>query len=79
MGWRGIGNGELLTLAEQEGFEVFIIADQNLRYQQNLSKRRLCIIELWTNHRPTLEKHFQRIREAVERASVGQYIVLAAE
>ena len=32
-GWRGVGNGELLNLAE-ESFDVFILADKNMRYQQ---------------------------------------------
>ena len=38
-GWGGIKNGELLRLAEADGFELFITADQNIRYQQNLSGR----------------------------------------
>ncbi len=31
-GWRGVQNGELLRFAE-ESFEVFILADKNMRYQ----------------------------------------------
>jgi hypothetical protein len=76
MGWGGISNGELLDKAEQEGFEVFIVADKNLRYQQSLSRRRIGILELWTNHRPTLEKHFEEIHTAVEELSAGQYAIL---
>src|SRR5437762_4373236 len=37
-GWKGIKNGELLRLAEGQ-FDLFITADQNIRYQQNLSDR----------------------------------------
>jgi hypothetical protein len=76
MGWGGISNGELLEHAEREGFQVFILADKNLRYQQNLSGRKIAILELWTNHRPTLEKHFARICSAVEKLSAGEYFVL---
>ncbi|HEY5233353.1 MAG TPA: hypothetical protein VIK59_04035 [Verrucomicrobiae bacterium] len=76
MGWSGISNGDLLDKAEREGFQVFILADKNLRYQQNLSERRIAILELWTNHRPTLEKHFAEIRAAVEKLSAGEYFVL---
>jgi predicted nuclease of predicted toxin-antitoxin system len=36
MGWAGTSNGKLLQLAQAE-FEVFITADQNLQYQQNLA------------------------------------------
>ena len=76
MGWSGISNGDLLDQAEHEGFQVFILADKNLRYQQNLSGRKIAILELWTNHRPTLEKHFAEIRAAVEKLSPGDYFIL---
>ncbi len=76
MGWSGISNGDLLEHAEHDGFQVFILADKNLRYQQNLSNRRIAILELWTNHRPTLEKHFPEIRAAVEKLLPGEYFIL---
>ena len=75
-GLGSLSNGGLLDAAEAAGFEAFIIADKNLRYQQNLSRRRIAILELWTNHRPTLEKHFDRIRAAVGKLSPGDYSVL---
>jgi hypothetical protein len=76
MGWRGLSNGVLLDAAEQAGFTVFIVADKNLRYQQNLSVRRIAILELWTNHRPTLENHFLELHAAVARLKPGEYLVL---
>ncbi|MBF6594579.1 MAG: DUF5615 family PIN-like protein [Thermaceae bacterium] len=36
MGWAGTKNGELLRRAGVE-FDVFVTADQNLQYQQNLT------------------------------------------
>jgi predicted nuclease of predicted toxin-antitoxin system len=36
VGWSGRQNGELLRLAATR-FDVFVTADQNLQYQQNLS------------------------------------------
>lgn len=47
-GWGGIKNGKLLKLAEKV-FPLFITSDQNLRYQQNISGRRIAILELSTN------------------------------
>jgi hypothetical protein len=38
-------NSDLLQRAEAE-FELFITADQNIRYQQNLAGRRIAILEL---------------------------------
>jgi hypothetical protein len=39
MGWSGVKNGKLLTLAEEYHFEVFLTADRSIEYQQNLAKR----------------------------------------
>ena len=77
LGWKGRENGELLTAVEQAGFEVFILADKNLRYQQNLSARRIALVELWTNHRPTLEKHFALIASAVTGIRAGEYRIVS--
>ena len=44
-GWTGIQNGELLKLIDGS-FDVFVTADKNLRYQQNLVGRRVAIVEL---------------------------------
>ncbi len=46
MGWQGKENGELLLLMEKENFDVFLTADKNLRYQQNLSGSRVAVILL---------------------------------
>ena len=73
MGWRELENGDLLREAEAAGFGLLIICDKNLRHQQNLTGRRLAILELWTNHRPTLELHWQLIREAAEAMRPGEY------
>ena len=44
-GWSGTENGELLRIAAQE-FDVFLTADQNLEYQQNLQALPLAVIVL---------------------------------
>lgn len=45
MGWAGTKNGALLRLAEA-AFEVFITAEQNVAYQQNLRSVALRIVVL---------------------------------
>lgn len=32
MGWSGVKNGRLLQLLEQNGLEVLVTADRNIRY-----------------------------------------------
>ena len=51
MGWAGLRNGELLRRAE-EHLDVLVTADQNIRYQQNLSGRKLAILVLPSNQVP---------------------------
>lgn len=43
-GFAGVKNGELLTLAEKAGFEIFLTIDRGLEYQQNLQTRTLAVI-----------------------------------
>jgi predicted nuclease of predicted toxin-antitoxin system len=44
-GWSGIKNGKLLSLAAAE-FDVFITADRNIEFQQNLSALPIAIVVL---------------------------------
>ena len=44
MGWEGKKDKELLKLAVDEGFEIFITIDKNIEHQQNISEIRLGII-----------------------------------
>ena len=32
-GWSGLSNGDLLTAAENAGYQILVTTDQNLRYQ----------------------------------------------
>ena len=51
LGWAGVRSGELLRRAEEQ-FDIFVTADQNLRYQQNLSGRTIAILVLPSNQVP---------------------------
>jgi hypothetical protein len=71
-GWGGIKNGQLLQLAEAE-FELFITADQNLRYQQNLAGRRIAILELSTNKLRRIKAAADLIRVAIDEIKAGDF------
>ena len=43
-GWADVLNGELLRLAEENGFEAMITADSNIKPQQNMKGRSISII-----------------------------------
>ena len=46
MGWSGIKNGKLLTLAVENGFDVFLTGDRNLTFQQNSTEFSIAIVVL---------------------------------
>ena len=46
MGWSGKKNGELLALMRAHRFEVFVTADQNVEFQQNVKVSGIAVIVL---------------------------------
>jgi predicted nuclease of predicted toxin-antitoxin system len=70
-GWDRLGNGNLLAEAERAGFDVLLTADKNMRYQQNLTGRRIAIVVLSTPQWPRVRLHMERIAAAVNSATPG--------
>jgi|SRR5579859_6905781 len=73
-GWERLSNGALLKAAEEAGFDVLLTTDKNIRYQQNLSGRRLAIVALGNPQRPAVHQHIDRVIAAVNAAVPGSYI-----
>ena len=71
-GWGGIKNGDLLQRAEGE-FDLFITSDQNLRYQQNLTGRRIAILELSTNDISRIQTASSLIEDALEKIQLNEF------
>jgi predicted nuclease of predicted toxin-antitoxin system len=46
MGWAGVKNGKLLALAVQNHFDVFLTADRNLAFQQNITECAIAVVVL---------------------------------
>jgi len=55
-GWSRLKNGELLETAEKRGFDVLVTTDSNLKYQQNLTSRRIAIVVLSTPSWPRIQR-----------------------
>jgi len=72
-GWSRMRNGELLVLAEAQGYEIFITTDQNLKYQQNLMDRKIAIVVLSTTSWPIIEKQVSKITLALDSTVAGSY------
>ncbi len=74
LGWHTLTNGELLSAAEAEGFEVFVTTDQNLRYQQNLPERKIAIVVLLSTSWPRIKLAADRIARSISLAGAGDYV-----
>ena len=72
-GWGGIKNGDLLERAEAE-FDLFITSDQNIRYQQNLTGRKISIVVLLTTSWPRIKKHTTEIAQVLDTIPQGGYV-----
>ena len=63
--WDRLRNGELLTAAEQAGYDALLTTDKD---------RRIAIIVIGHAQWPTLKPHVERIVEAVDAAVPGSYV-----
>ena len=77
-GWAGKKNGELLALAEESGYDVFITLDRGIEYQQNLQRRRIAVILLRTesNRLADLMSHVPSMLRALDSLQAGQLVKL---
>jgi len=73
-GWDRLRNGDLLTAAEEAGFDLLLPTDKNMRYQQNLVGRRIAIVVLGRQQWPQLRAHIQRVADAVNAATPGSFV-----
>jgi len=73
IGGHELKNGELLSEAEEAGFDLLLRSDKNMRYQQNLTGRRIANLVLGNQQWPDVKLHLERIVDAVNAASPGSY------
>jgi hypothetical protein len=66
-------NGVLLKAAEAAGFEVFFTADKNLRYQQNLTGRKIALVVLGQSPWPLVRLHIPEIVEAINGRRIAKH------
>jgi hypothetical protein len=72
-GWDGLKNGNLLRVAEEDGFDVLVTGDRTLYYEQNLTGRRLAVIVLSAVQFAIIEKHLLVILAAIDNATPGSF------
>jgi hypothetical protein len=72
-GWSTLKNGELLTTAEAQGYQVLVTTDTNLKYQQNLASRTIAIVVLSTTSWPRIKGAAELVAAAIDAATQGTY------
>jgi hypothetical protein len=73
-GWDRLANGVLLKTAEAAAVDVLFTTDQRIRYQQNLTGRKIAIVVLaGTTRWSRVRLHLERIAAVVDAAMPGSY------
>jgi predicted nuclease of predicted toxin-antitoxin system len=75
-GWADALNGELLTLAEENGFDVLLTADTNIKTQQNLSDCKIAILVLraFNNRLTTHTEMIEDIQKALAKIQPSEIV-----
>ena len=73
-GWHLLRDGDLLNAAEAAGFDALVTTDQNLRYQQSLTGRRLAFLVLMTTDWRMIRQHTGHIASAVAALAPASYV-----
>ncbi len=76
MGWSELSNGDLLSAAEQNEFDLLVTTDQNLVYQQNLTSRTIAILILSTTNWPFIKERVAVVVQAVSQMASRGFVSL---
>jgi hypothetical protein len=72
-GWSNLSNGDLLKSAEDKGYQIFVITDRNLRYQQNLSDHQIAIVVLLSTSWPKIRTQTDKVCDVINEIKLGDY------
>ncbi len=72
-GWDRLSNGDLLSEAERAGYDLLLTADNNMRYQQNLTGRKIALVVLSTPQWPRVQLHIDKITSVINLVEPGGY------
>ena len=78
-GWSRLKNGDLIAAAEAAGFDLLVTTDRSLKYQQNLSARRLAVVVLLTTSWPRIQRALPSVVAAIDGAFAASYAEVAVD
>ena len=59
IGWHELENGELIEKAEEAGYDLLLSTDKNIRYQQNLTGRKIALVILGNPQWPLVKLYLE--------------------
>jgi hypothetical protein len=72
-GWHTLKNGDLLRAAEDAAFDVLVTSDKGIKYQQNLSGRKLALVVLSQGRWRLVRQRLKAIAAAGDAAAPGSH------
>jgi len=60
-------NSDLLRQAKEAGYELLLTSDKNIRYQQNLTGRKIATVVLENQQWPDIRLHLERLLAATRK------------
>jgi len=72
-GWHTLTNGEVMAVAEGDGFDIVLTTDKNLRYQQNPGGRSIAIVVLSSTSWSRIQRAVGEINRAIKVATPGSF------
>jgi hypothetical protein len=72
-GWDRLVNGDLIAAAEAAGFDLLLTTDKNMRYQQNLTGRKIAFVIIGNQQWPVLRLYIERVVAAVNAVRPGSF------
>ncbi len=76
-GWATMTNGDLLSVAEEAGFEVLVTSDKNMRHQQNSKDRKIAVVALSQGRWALVRHRLAEIAAVAGAAAPGSYAEFA--
>jgi hypothetical protein len=76
LGWDRLSNGQLLSAAEEAGFQVSITTDKNLPHQQSLTGRKISVVVLGAARWRLIEPMAPQIVTALNEMKPGTFKIL---
>jgi hypothetical protein len=72
MGWTRLHTGDLLSRAEEAGFDVLLSGDKSMKAEQNMRARKIALLYMSDNHWPIVKNHVTAIIQALEEITLGE-------